>query len=64
VDLFGPLFHESLGGKKYCLVILLMAIQDMHGFISFERRVIPNKPSSTLQKNLYVNVSTLYSNKK
>src|SRR3954470_8887788 len=40
--------------------LLWMTIQDIHGFISSRRRVIFNKPSSSLPMKLNVNITQRY----
>ena len=75
LDLFGPPSFDSLGGRKYCLVIVddysrytwvyffkrksetqQTIIQDTLGYISSRGRVRLNKPSSTVQMKLNVNM--------
>jgi hypothetical protein len=59
VDLFGPPSHASLGGKKYCLVIV-DDYSKYTWFISLNTRVRPNKLSSTLPKKLNINLGKIY----
>ena len=55
LDLFGPPSFDSLGGRKYCLVIV-DDYQDTLGYISSRGRVKLSRPSSTLQMKLNVNM--------
>jgi hypothetical protein len=59
VDLFGPPSHASLGGKKYCLVI----VDDYSRYTwvyFFAYKSETHKPSSTLPRKMNINMGKIY----
>ena len=53
MDLFGPPSFDSLGGRKYCLVIV--DDYSRYTWVYFFKRKSVNKPSLTLQMKLNAN---------
>ena len=55
-DLFGPPTYDSLGGRRYCLVIVDDFIRYTWVFFLKTKKKL-KKPSSTLPKKLNVNIT-------